>query len=149
SAPTGAPKSSGPRELANMLNNSDEPTSRAILDAIEEHDPQLAKDVRAQMFVFADLISLSDRDLQEVLRQIETTQLALALKALEGELLQKIMRNLSERARETLNEERELLGPVKASDVEAARAEIAAHVRQMVEEGTVTVIRGDGSEFIE
>jgi flagellar motor switch protein FliG len=144
----GPSKGSGLRELANMLNNSEEPTSRAILDAIEVTDAQLAKDIRAHMFVFADLVTLTPRDLQEVLRQIETTQLALAMKGLEGELYETIMGNLSERARQALNEERELLGPVKATEVEAARAEIAAHVRQLVEEGTVTVIRGDGSDLV-
>lgn len=149
SAPASASgKGTGLRELANMLNNSDEPTARAILDSIEQTDEQLAKDVRAQMFVFADLLTLPPRDLQEVLRQIETSQLALAMKGLEGDLYETIMSNLSERARQALNEERELLGPVKTTEVETARAEIAAHVRQLVEEGTVTVMRGDGSDLV-
>jgi len=149
SAPVGgSAKGTGLRELANMLNNSDEPTARAILDSVEQTDAQLAKDVRAQMFVFADLMTLASRDLQEVLRQIETAQLALAMKGLEGDLYETIMHNLSERARTALNEERELLGPVKTTEVEAARAEIAAHVRQLVDEGTVTVMRGDGSDVV-
>ena len=140
----------GLRELANMLNNADETTSKSILESIEQTDERLAKEVRAQMFVFADLVTLAARDLQELLRQIETSQLALAMKGLdEGqELYETIMGNLSERAREALNEERDLLGPVKATEVTAARAEIAAHVRQLVEDGTVTVVRGDGSDVI-
>lgn len=145
---TASKRSTGLRDLANMLNSSDDETGRAILDAIEQTDEALAKEIRAQMFVFADLATLGDRDLQEVLRQIETTQLALAMKGLDGDLYDTIMRNLSERARQALNEERELLGPVKTVDVEAARAEIAAHVRQLVDEGTVTVMRGDGSDVV-
>jgi flagellar motor switch protein FliG len=147
-AASGGSASDGLRELASMLNTADKDTSKGILDSIEQTDERLAKEIRAQMFVFADLMSLPDRDLQEVLRQIETAQLALALKGLEGELYDLIMRNLSERARTGLIEELELLGPTKSSEIEAARAEIATHVRQLAEEGTVTILRGEGGDVV-
>jgi flagellar motor switch protein FliG len=147
-ASNGGSAPNGLRELANMLNTTDKETGQAILESIEQTDERLAKEIRAQMFVFTDLATLGDRDLQEVLRQIETAQLALAMKGLDGELYDLIMRNLSERGRTGLMEELELLGPTKSSDVETARAEIAAHVRQLVEEGTVTVLRGDGGEVL-
>ncbi|HSK95263.1 MAG TPA: flagellar motor switch protein FliG [Euzebyales bacterium] len=147
SAPIGLSGASGLRELANMLNNTELELARTILESIEQVDERLAKEIRAQMFVFTDLTTLPDRDLQEVLRQIETSQLALAMKGLDGELYDSIMRNLSERARTGLTEELELLGPVKASDIELARAEIAAHVRQLADEGTVTIMR-DGSDLV-
>jgi flagellar motor switch protein FliG len=137
----------GLRELANMLNNTGLELAKTILASIEQVDERLAKEIRAQMFVFTDLITLPDRDMQEVLRQIETSQLALAMKALDGELYDAIMRNLSERGRTGLTEELELLGPVKAADIALARAEIAAHVRQLADEGTVTIMR-DGSDLV-
>lgn len=135
----------GMRELASMLNRADEEIGEAILNAIEELDIDLAKDIRQQMFVFADLATLADRDLQEVLRSIDTAQLAMAMKGLEGILKDTILRNLSQRARDMLAEELELLGPARKDEIELARTQIAGEVRRLVEEGTITIVRdGDG-----
>lgn len=135
----------GMRELASMLNRADEEIGSAILGAIEERDTGLASQIRQQMFVFADLASLADRDLQEVLRTIDTAQLALAMKGVDGILRETILRNLSQRARDMLAEELELLGPARKDEIELARTQIATEVRTLVEEGTVTIVRdGDG-----
>lgn len=143
-----SPQPAGLRVLASMLNSTDGELGDAVLTAIEQLDPELAAEIRSQMFVFADLASLGDRDLQEVLRTIEASQLALAMKGLEGGLRDTITRNLSERARQTLAEELDLLGPARKPDIEQARSEIAAQVRQLVEDGTVTVLRDDGGDVV-
>ncbi len=146
--PVPSAQSSGLRELANMLNSVDADLGSAILDTIEQVDEPLANEIRGQMFIFDDLAALTDRDLQEVLREIDAQQLALAMKGLEGQLHDTILRNLSERAREALTEEIELLGPAPRSEIDGARSEIAGQVRRMVEEGTVTLMRGDAGDVV-
>lgn len=134
----------GLRELANMLNSTDQSVGNAVLEAIEQTNADLAGLIRAQMFIFDDLVSLTDRDLQEVLRDLDSQQLTLAMKGLEGELADMIKRNMSERARTALIEELELLGPVRRADIEAARGEIAAYVRDLIDKGDITVMGAGG-----
>ena len=138
----------GPKELANMLNNSDRGTERAILGSLEAANPELAEEVRALMFVFEDIVTLDDRSVQEVLREVEPGRLALALKGVGEDVRGTIMRNLSDRAREALVEEIDLLGPTRVRDVEAAQSEIVRTIRRMEESGQVIIQRGDDSELI-
>jgi flagellar motor switch protein FliG len=138
----------GTRELANMLNNSDRGTERAILGSLEATDPELAEEVRALMFVFEDIVTLDDRSVQEVLRQVEPVRLALALKAVADEVRDTIMRNLSDRAREALVEEIDLLGPTRVRDVEAAQSEVVRTIRQMEEAGQIVIQRGEDGEMV-
>jgi flagellar motor switch protein FliG len=138
----------GVKELADLLNQADRGTERAILSSLEETDPELADEVRALMFVFEDIVLLDDRAIQEVLRQVETPKLALALKGVPAEVQAAIERNLSERARESLLEEVELLGPVRIRDVETSQTEIVRRVRTLEEAGTIMINRGGDGEFI-
>jgi flagellar motor switch protein FliG len=138
----------GVKELADLLNQADRGTERAILSSLEETDPELADEVRALMFVFEDIVLLDDRAIQEVLRQIETPKLALALKGVPSEVQNAIERNLSERARESLVEEVELLGPVRIRDVETSQTEIVRRIRALEEAGTIMINRGGDGEFI-
>lgn len=146
---SGAADRSGVRELAHMLNNSDRGTERAILGSLESTSPELAEEVRSLMFVFEDIVVLDDRAMQEVLRQIDPVRLALALKGVSGEVNQKVMVNLSERARESLVEEIDLLGPVRVSDVESAQSEIVREIRRMEESGAIQINRGGEGELVE
>lgn len=139
----------GVRELAAVLNNSDRGTERAILAGLEASDPQLAEEVRALMFVFEDIVSLDDRAVQEVLREVDIARLALALKGVSAEVRDTVQRNLSERARETLAEEIELLGPTRVRDVEEAQSEVVRIIRRLDEAGTIVMNRGNDGEFIE
>lgn len=134
----------GVSELAALLNQSDRTTERAILGHLQIVDPELAEQVRALMFVFEDITTLPDRAIQEVLRQIEAPRLALAIKGVSPEVRATVERNLSERGRESLVEEYELLGPVPARDVEAAQSEIVRTIRELEQEGTIVLDRGEG-----
>lgn len=138
----------GVRELASVLNHSDRATERAILGSLESEDPELAEEVRALMFVFEDVTTLADLALQEVLRQLDTQVLATALKGVSDDVRTTIERNLSERARETLLEEMELMGPVRLRDVEDAQTEVVRTIRNLEDQGVITISRGDG-EFVE
>lgn len=139
----------GVKELANVLNNSDRDTERAVMERLREIDQDLADEVRALMFVFDDLVTLDDRSIQRILQDVATQELALAMKGAEEELADAIMRNMSSRAKESLLEEIDLLGPVRRSDVEAARTKVIAAVRLLEEAGEIVISRGEENELIE
>lgn len=139
----------GVKDLANVLNQSDRHTEQSILTRLEEHDPELAEQIRQLMFVFEDITTLDDRAIQEVLRQIDMHQVAVALKGVADDVRAAVERNLSARAREGLVEEIELLGPVRVREVEEAQSEVVRRIRQLEEEGTIVINRGQDGEFVE
>ena len=139
----------GVEDLAAVLNNTDRTTERAILERLSGQDAQLAEDVRALMFVFEDVASLDDRSIQQVLKHVETRDLAYAMKGVSEDVRDAILRNMSERASETLLEESELLGAVRRTDVEAAQSQIVAVVRRLEESGEIIVGRGGEGDLIE
>lgn len=140
----------GIRELASILNSSDRGTERVILASLEESDPTLADQIRELMFIFEDITKLDDRAMQRVLREIEQNTLVYALKGVTDEVVDKVMRNISERAATALAEEREVLGPVRTSDVERAQSEVVRAIRELEQAGEILVRRSDeGGEVIE
>ena len=100
------------------------------------------------MFTFDDLVYLDDRSIQRVLKEVDTRQMALALKGASEEVKQKIFANMSARAADMLREELEFMGPVRVRDVEEAQRQIANLVRSLEEEGEIVIVRGGGSEEI-
>lgn len=139
----------GIEELADVLNNSDKDTEKAILERLGAIDSELAEEVQALMFVFEDIITLDDRAIQRVLQDVNAQDLALAMKGIGSEVSDVIVRNMSQRASESLMEEIELLGPARRSDVEAARRKVVAAVRLLEEAGEIVISRGGESELIE
>jgi len=133
----------GIKELADVLNHADRQTERSILSELEVTDPELAERVRALMFLFEDIVTLDDRSLQELLRAVEIQSLGMALKGASQEVRDIVDRNLSERARMTLAEEMDLLGPVRVREVEQAQAEIVRLVHDMESEGLIVIARGE------
>lgn len=144
-APTGA---GGLRELASMLKNLDSATEAAILEGLAHRDPAIARRVRELQFVFADLTTLDDRAIQEVMRTVDPKVLATAMKGVAEHVSAVIWRNLSERASTALKEEQELLGPTKRADVERAQSEVVAGVRRLADEGVIVVSRGDEEDVV-
>jgi flagellar motor switch protein FliG len=132
-----------------MLNHTDRGTERAILSTLEAQNPDLAEEVRSLMFLFEDIVTLEPRAIQEVLRQVEIPRLALALKGVRNDVHGAVVTNLSQRAREVLEEELDLLGPVKIKDVEAAQTEIVRLIRRLEEDGTIVTNRGGEGELVE
>ncbi|HEY0215124.1 MAG TPA: FliG C-terminal domain-containing protein, partial [Cellulomonas sp.] len=115
---------------------------------LQDRDEALADEVRSRMFVFGDIVLLEDRAMQLVLRSVETNELSVALKGVAPEVRDKILRNLSERARENLTEEIELLGPVRLSQVEEARAGIVQSIRRLEESGQIVIRREGEDEYV-
>ncbi len=135
----------GVQPLVEIINRADPTTEKAILEGLAERDEELAEEVRGRMFVFNDIVLLEDRAMQMVLRQVENSDLSLALKGVSDDVRDTVLRNLSERARENLLEEIDLLGPVRLSQVEEARATIVQSIRRLEESGQI-VIRRDGED---
>ncbi|MDR7590796.1 MAG: FliG C-terminal domain-containing protein, partial [Armatimonadota bacterium] len=138
----------GVQALVSIINESDRATERVILEALEEKDPELAAQVKKLMFVFEDLLSLDDRSVQIVLRNVDSKDLALALKGASEELRDKIFRNMSQRAAEGLREDLQLMGPVRRRDVEEAQGRIVNVVRQLEESGQIVIARGGQEEVL-
>lgn len=139
-------KAGGVHSVAEILNVCDRTTERALLEALAQDDPELVEEIRRLMFVFDDLVKLSDKDIQTVLKNVETAQWAMALKGASPELKQKILGNMSQRAAAMLKEEMEYLGAVKLSEVEAVQQQIVDIVRRLEDAGEITVHAADTSE---
>jgi flagellar motor switch protein FliG len=138
----------GVEALVEIINRSPRPTERSILEWLDSSDPELAEQVRSQMFVFEDIVTIDDRSLQLVLREVEANDLATALKGVRPDVRDKVTRNLSERAAENLAEEIDLLGPVRTRTVEEAQAKVVAVIRALEESGVLTIDRGGEEELI-
>ena len=139
-------KAGGVNSVAEILNVSDRATERALLESLSQDDPELVEEIRRLMFVFDDLTKLSDKDVQTVLKNVETAQWAMALKGASADLKQKILGNMSQRAAGMLQEEMEYLGAVKLSEVEQIQQQIVDIVRRLEDAGEITVHAGDASE---
>jgi flagellar motor switch protein FliG len=139
-------KAGGVNSVAEILNVSDRATERALLESLSQDDPELVEEIRRLMFVFDDLGKLTDKDIQTVLKNVETAQWAMALKGASSELKEKILGNMSQRAAAMLTEEMEYLGPVKLSEVEAVQQQIVDIVRRLEDAGEITVHAADESE---
>ncbi len=131
-------KAGGVPAVARILNVADRTTERALLDNLAQDDPDLVAEIRRLMFVFEDIAKLSDKDIQTLLKHVETSQWALALKGASEELRQKIRGNMSQRAAAMLMEEIEFLGPKRLSEVEAVQQQIVDIVRQLEDQGEIT-----------
>jgi flagellar motor switch protein FliG len=138
----------GVETLVEIINRSPRPTERSILEWLDSTDPELAEQVRAQMFVFEDIVTIDDRSLQLVLREVEANDLATALKGVRPDVRDKVVRNLSERAAENLAEEIELLGPVRTRTVEESQAKVVGVIRTLEEQGVLTISRGGEDDFV-
>ncbi len=133
----------GINTLVALLNRSDRGTEREVLEALAQHDEELAVEVRRRLFVFEDITALDDRAIQVVLRSVDAKSLPMALKGVRPEVQRKITDNLSKRAAQNLVEEIELLGPVRAADVEASQAAVVAIINQLEQAGDIMISRGN------
>jgi flagellar motor switch protein FliG len=128
--------------LVDIINRADRTTERLILEALDARSPELAEEIRRRMFMFEDIVNLEDRAVQLVLRQVEPADLATALKGVPEAVRDKVTKNLSERGRENLIEEIDLLGPVKVKMVEESQAKIVGVIRTLEDSGQIEIQRG-------
>jgi len=138
----------GVQPLVEIINRADRATERLIMEGLEGRSPELAEEVRRRMFMFEDIIMLEDKAVQQVMRQVEMSDLATALKGVAEEVRQKVVANLSERARENLIEEIDLLGAVRLRQVEESQAKVVKVIRALEESGQIEIQRGDEDEYV-
>jgi len=131
--------SAGPDALVEILNNADRSTERLVLDALNTREPEVGQRVRKLMFVFEDIVKLTDRSVQLVLREIDQEDLRYSLKGCDETVSELIFKNMSERAAETVKEDLELLEKPKTADVEAAQQRIAAVIRNLIRSGDAAI----------
>lgn len=141
-------KAGGVQSVAQILNVTDRMTNKAILESLEQEDSELVEQIRRLMFVFEDLMKLDDKAIQMLMKEVETSQWALALKGASEELKAKIMGNLSQRASAMLQEEMQYLGPVRVSDVETTQQLIVDAVRKLEDAGEIVINAGAGEKLI-
>jgi flagellar motor switch protein FliG len=132
-------RSGGVRAVADLLNQLDKDMSKNLLARLEERNATLGAAIRKKLFSFEDLSRLQSADLQRVLREVDSANLAIAMKSASEPLRDKFYAAISKRAAESLREEIELLGPVRLKDVEAAQDSIIQVVRRLEEEGQITL----------
>jgi flagellar motor switch protein FliG len=136
----------GVESVAEILNVTDRAIERSLLESLAQEDPDLVEEIRRRMFVFDDIGKFAMKDVQTVLKNVENSQWALALKTASEELKQKILGNMSTRAAEMLKEEMDYLGPVKRSAVEAMQQQIVDIVRRLEDGGEITINAGEETE---
>lgn len=138
----------GIQTVVDILNNVDRATEKGIMETLEEEDPELAEEIKKRLFVFEDVVLLDDRAIQQVLREVDTKELALALKSVEENVKTKIFANMSKRAASMLAEDMEYMGPVRLRDVEEAQQRVVGIIRRLEEEGEIVVARGGEEELV-
>jgi flagellar motor switch protein FliG len=135
--------SGGVRAVAGLLNGIDKEMSKGLLARLEERNAHLGSAIRRKMFSFEDLVRLQAADLQRVLREVDSADLATAMKSASETLREKIYASISKRAAESLRDEISMLGPVRLKDVETAQDTIIQAVRRLEEEGSVSIEGGE------
>jgi len=134
--------------IVEVLNNVDRGTEKIIIEALEEEDPELAEEIKKRMFVFEDIVLLDDRSIQKVLREVDTQELAKALKGVDAEVQEKIFRNMSKRAASLLREDMDFMGPIRLRDVEESQQKIVNIIRKLEDAGDIVVARAGEEELV-
>lgn len=139
----------GAEAVAEILNSTTRSAEKNILDNLKERDTDLFDEITSLMFLFEDIIQLPDNAIQNIVKNIDSSTMALALKAVSEDLKEKVFRNMSDRAADMLKDELQYLGPVRVRDVENAQKEILDIVRQLEEDGEIVISRGEEEEVID
>lgn len=138
----------GVQTIVDILNQVDRTTERNITEGLEKEDSELAEKIKESMFVFEDIVALDDASIQRVLREVESKELALALKGCSEDVTEAVYRNQSKRASAALKEDIEFLGPVRLLDVEKSQQRIVGVIRRLDEAGEIVISRGGEDAII-
>ena len=138
----------GVDSIVEILNTVDRGTEKHIMESLEIEDPELADEIRKKMFVFEDILSLDDRSVQRVLREVDNNELAVALKGSNEEVQNLIFSNLSSRLATMIKEDMDFMGPVRLKDVEEAQQKIVNIIRKLEDSAEIIISRGGGDEIV-
>lgn len=138
----------GVDSIVEILNTVDRGTEKHIMETLEIEDPELADEIRRKMFVFEDILSLDDKSIQRVLREVDNNELAVALKGANDEVQNVIFNNLSKRLSSMIREDMEYMGPIRLKDVEEAQQKIVNIIRKLEDSSEIIISRGGGDEIV-
>lgn len=138
----------GIEAIVEILLSVDRGTEKNIMESLEMRDGELADEIKKRMFVFEDIVTLDNRSVQRFLREVDNSDLALALKSSSEEVSRTIFSNMSKRLQDMLKEDMEFMGPVRLRDVEDAQQRIVNVIRRLEDAGEIVVSRGGGDEVI-
>jgi flagellar motor switch protein FliG len=138
----------GVDSVVEILNAVDRTTEKRIMETLEVEDIELSEEIRRKMFVFEDILSLGNRDVQQVLKEVDQKELGIALKGSTEELRAHIFANLSKRLAAMIQEDMDYMGPIRRSDMEEAQQKIVNIVRRLQDAGEIIVARGGGDDVI-
>jgi len=141
-------KLGGTKSLAAILNKTTVSVSKEIISEIMEKDEDVAFEIKRLMFLFEDIIHISDKDIQRILKEVDRKDLAFSLKVAEDNVKDKVYKNMSERAADLLKEELQFMGPIKLKEVEGAQARIVDVIKQLEEQEEITINMGGGGEEV-
>ena len=134
--------------IVEILNTVDRGTEKHIIETLEIEEPELADEIRRKMFVFEDILSLDDKSIQRVLREVDNNEIAMALKGSTEEVQTVIFNNLSKRLAVMIREDMEFMGPVRLKDVEEAQQKIVNIIRKLEDSAEIIISRGGGDEIV-
>ena len=134
--------------VVEILNTVDRGTEKHIMETLEIEEPELADEIRKKMFVFEDILLLDDRAIQQVLRNVDNNDLAIALKNANEQVQTAIFDNMSKRLAVMIEEDMEFMGPVRMKDVEEAQQKIVNIIRKLEDSGEIIISRGGGDEIV-
>lgn len=134
--------------IVQILNSVDRSTEKHIMETLEIEDTELAEEIRKKMFVFEDILSLDDRSIQRILREVDNNELGVALKGSGEEVQNVIFNNLSKRLASMIKEDMDFMGPIRLKDVEEAQQKIVNIIRKLEDAGEIVISRGGGDEII-
>jgi len=138
----------GIQSIVDILNSVDRGTEKFIMETLEIKDVALAEEIKKRMFVFEDIVTLDSTSIQRFIREVENSELAIALKGATEEVKEIIYKNMSKRMAEMIKEDMEFMGPVRLRDVEEAQQKIVNVIRKLEEAGEIIISRGGGDEII-
>ncbi|SMC35600.1 flagellar motor switch protein FliG [Papillibacter cinnamivorans] len=138
----------GINSVVQIINSIDRGTEKFIMESLDARDGELAEEIRKCLFVFEDIAKLSNQAIQRVLKEIENSDLTVALKGATEEVKKAIFSNVSKRLQEMIADDLEVMGPVRVRDVEAAQQKIVNVIRQLEDSGEIIVSRGEGDDLI-
>jgi flagellar motor switch protein FliG len=136
----------GPKVVADILNLTGSTVEKNVLDNMDAQDPEVSESVRNLMFVFDDIAKLTDNDIQTLMREVDQKDLVIALKSASDEMKEKVLGNMSERVRTFITEEMAFQAPMRLSEVEEVQLRIVQQVRQLEEQGQVSIMKGDSDD---
>ena len=131
-----------------ILNAVDRGTEKRIMETLEIEEPELSEEIRKKMFVFEDILLLDDRSIQRVLRDVENSDLSIAVKGSNEEVQGAVLKNMSSRLASMINEDMEFMGPVRMKDVEEAQQKIVGIIRKLEDASEIVISRGGGDDLV-